>query len=399
MTNKQNVDMAVVGAGPAGLMVAITASRTGQTVTLLERMREPGMKLLASGGGRCNLTNTLTSEQFVERCGRHARFMLPALRRLDSTQLRAFFTDLGVPTHAPDGFRVFPVSHSARDVRDALLNYLSSLGATPLCDTPVVGITRTENEGFVLRTPQREFRAARVVLACGGAGHPNLGGGLTGYELAESLGHAITPLAPAMVPLVTREDWPARCRAHTIPNALLEVKAKGRRGLRADGDLIFTETGLAGPLVLDVAREITPMLEHGAVYATLRLTGRSEEWWTHQLTTASNRGENTPLGEWLEIQGVPPPLAEVFAELADLPPSRPVSQLGNSGGARLARLAGSTPIEFVSSEGFAKAMVTRGGVAIKSVDPKTLESRLVPKLFFAGEMLDLDGPCGGFNLQ
>ena len=388
--------LVVIGGGPAGMMAAIVAARAGQRAILCEGQTRLGLKLLASGGGRCNLTNTLPAEEFMARCGRHGRFMAPALAHFGADRLREFLAELGVETHAPDARRVFPVSHQATAVHAALVGELARLGVEIRLGE-LVGELLLEGETLHgVATSRGPIPAGHVVLATGGRGYPPLGGGQAGYDLARQAGHRVTETFPAIVPLIVEETWPGECRADTIPKATLQIRGRGQRGLRAQGDLIFTEHGLAGPLILDAAREITPLLAGGEpVRATLQLTDGDEEAWNVRLAAPDRGG---PVRRWL-AQWVPDSLADVFCRLAEVRTSHEVSSLGQRDRHRLAAVLAQTPVTIVASEGWDKAMVTRGGVSLKEVVPDTLASRIMPGLSFAGEALDLDGPCGGFNLQ
>jgi predicted Rossmann fold flavoprotein len=394
----RHYDLLVVGAGPAGLMAAITAADRGGRVIVCEQMPRPGLKLLASGGGRCNLTNTLPVDELMARFGRTGRFMAPALEKLDAEELRKFFLGLGVPTHAPDGFHVFPVSHQARSVQEALVRTAREKGVLLLCNRAVTGLWLEEGALRGVETAQGRLPALRVLIACGGQSYPGLGGTGGGYALAAEAGHDITPLYPAMVPLLTRETWPATCRAHTIPAAQIWVNLPKLSRIRGRGDLIFTRTGLAGPVVLDLAREISPLLErHGSVPLLLNLTrGLSETDWIVRLEPKA--GESLTVSQVLQAV-LPPPLVELFGQWAGDIGRRRLTELARQKRLALARLLAQTPLEVVGTEGFPKAMVTRGGVSLKQINPHTLESKLLPNLAFAGEVVDLDGPCGGYNLQ
>jgi predicted Rossmann fold flavoprotein len=331
----------------------------------------------------------------MARFGRDGRFMAPALTRLDATGLREFLAELGVATHAPDGQRVFPVTHQSTTVHAALLAEMERLGVELRLGTAATGLDIACGRVQGVATTAGYLPAAHVVFATGGRGYPALGGSEAGYELLRQAGHRITETFPAMVPLRTLEDWPARCRADTVPRATLEIRQRGRRGIRATGDLIFTENGLAGPLVLDVSREITPLLaRQGQLPAVLHLTEADEDAWDERLEAApAGAALVQQLRNWL-----PESLADICCELAGIGPTRP-APLGGRNRRRLAAILARTPVTLVGSDGWDKAMVTRGGVALRDVDPDTLASRLVPNLFLAGEVLDLDGPCGGFNLQ
>ena len=394
-------DVVIVGAGPAGLIAAITAARAGASVLVLEGGPVPGRKLLASGGGRCNVTNTLPLAEFMERFGRFGRFMEPALARLGSADLREFLQQLGVATHAPDGFHVFPIDHRARSVLDGLVAELHRLQVELRNDCQVTDIDVDSGGARGVRTSHGSMPARRVILACGGCGYPSLGGSDAGCRLAAACGHRIAPLHPGMVPLLTKEDWPGRCTADTVPRATLRIRRPGKERIEGRGDLIFTPGGLAGPVVLDLAREITPLLAaDGELTLELELTVRAQSEWVADLADAHRAAPQAEVAAWLQVEGkVAPSLAAVVCAQADVDPRWPLAQLGRKQSARLADKLARLHLTVVGDAGWDQAMVMRGGVSLRDVRPETLESRQVRNLFLAGEMLDLDGPCGGFNLQ
>ena len=393
--------LVIVGAGPAGLMAAIVAARAGAPVTVLEAGPRPGRKLLASGGGRCNLTNTLPVAEFVARFGGHGRFMLPSLAGLDHHGLRRFLADLGVATHAPDGFRVFPEGHRAADVLTALLGELERLRVTVRTGCPVTGLLADGGRVTGVQTAGGPVPARAVIMATGGCGYPQLGGDLSGCRVAEAAGHRLAPAHPGMVGLVVRETWPATCTAHTVPRAVLRLRRPGKRLVEGRGDLIFTAGGLAGPVVLDLAREITPLLaEHGELPLTLHLNAHGEDRWRDRLQSARAATPAEPVARHLAgAEGIPRDLAAVHCAAADVPADHPLERLDRRALGRLAAALHRLTVTVTGHAGWDHAMVMRGGVSLKDVHPDTLESRHLPGLYFAGEMLDLDGPCGGFNLQ
>lgn len=441
------IDLIVIGGGPAGLLAAITAARRGRRVMLLERLPRPGAKLLASGGGRCNLTNTLPLAAFQERFGKTGPFLGPALAAFDQAALVEFLAALGVPCHAPDGFHVFPVSHRASDVLEALLAETARLGITilagrrvdrlqvltassnersaagrdappaaqagprnrradsppGLASRPEGGLPACRQEAgarFLVGAGAAHWLASQVVLATGGKGFPDLGTEGDGYALAAALGHTIATPFPAMLPLQVREPWVGRCRADTIGKAVVRLARSPGRPVQATGDLIFTADGIRGPVVLDLAREITPRLAtEGEVPIEINLTqGRNEEEVRGIIEAARRR---RPEATWLDLleELVPRPLGRELCALAGVDPGWRYRQTPGAARDRLLKRLVWTPLTVIGHGGFAQAMVTRGGVRLTEVDPATLASRLVPGLFFAGEVLDVDGPCGGFNLQ
>ncbi len=394
-------DVVIVGAGPAGLTAAIAATTAGASVLVLEGGPKPGRKLLASGGGRCNVTNTLPAAVFMERFGRFGRFMQPALDQFGSHDLREFLGRLGVQTHAPDGFHVFPTDHDARSVLDALVTELARLGGDVRIESPVVDLSVSNGRTVGVVCESGSVPAGSVILACGGCGYPALGGNDSGYRLAAAHGHRLEPEHPGMVALLVREDWPARCIADTVPRAKLSVRRSGKQRISGTGDLIFTRTGLAGPVILDLSREITPILAtDGELLLDLELTGRTQAEWLADLDRAREQEPRSTVATWLSTtRKVAPTVGAVFCELVAVDTTWPLERLGRGHRNQLAASLARTQVTVTGHAGWDRAMVMRGGVSLRDVRPETLESRRVEDLYLAGEMLDLDGPCGGFNLQ
>ena len=408
--------MLVVGAGPAGMTAALAAAEAGAHVVLLEHLDRLGAKLLATGGGRCNLTTTLGAAEIMARFGRQGRFMGPALAALGPAALRALLASLGVPTHAPDGLHVYPASESARDVRKALQRRLRDLGVEVRTAVRAAGlwIDGGRLAGLVTAGAGR-VRAGRVILATGGRSYPDLGATGDGYDLARAAGHAIVEPVPALVPLLTREAWPRDLAGVAVPAARvwIDLPRAGRAGSR--GDLLFTHRGLSGPAVLDLSGDVAALLARrpfddaqgrpepveGRPTVPICLDfapGTSEGGWLARLDAwAAEGGAKTVaalLANW-----IPRRLAGALCGLAGAGPSVRPGQMPRAARRALAAALAAARLEVTGTEGFERAMVTRGGVALKDVDPATLQSRRLAGLFFAGELLDLDGPCGGFNLQ
>ena len=324
--------------------------------------------------------------------------MTQALAALDHHALRTFFDEIGVATDAPDGFRVFPAGHNAQTIIDALENEMKRIGAKLLCNQRVTSLIHDEEKVTGVRTADHIFNASNVIIATGGLGYPGLGAQGDGFALAKAAGHTVTGLYPAMTPLKTKENWVAQCRADTIPKARLRI-ALPKHKQKAVGDLIFTKDGIRGPVVLDFAREITPLLEKGEVPLLVNMTGGLDE---------------DALFRHLKAQSAKSPEADTLTLLATLLPESVAQALCHQSGAdskthfarlpgtireKLVRLLAWTPLTVTGHEGFAKAMITRGGIPLKEIRPESMESKTLQGLYFCGEVMDLDGPCGGYNLQ
>ncbi|SFV60773.1 NAD(FAD)-utilizing dehydrogenases [hydrothermal vent metagenome] len=393
-------DLIVVGSGGAGMMAAIRAARDGKRVLLLEKLSKLGSKLKATGGGRCNLTNRLDNESFMSSFGKNGRFMTTALNSLNHIDLIEFFSSIGVESHSPDGFRVFPTTHNSTTIIKALISEMSSRGVEIATSQKVESLNIVDGRVVGLYTTDRYIQSDNIIIATGGMGYPQLGAEGDGYELAKSAGHKITPLFPAMMPLKCKESWVSQCRADTIPKVKMMVDIKRYKKLQAIGDLIFTRDGIRGPVVLDFSREITPLLDKlGEVPLIINLTkGMNEEQIRAYLKSELAANPHREISTLLEGL-LPRPLSLVLCELADIDPSSSYSRVSGINRDRLIKLLAWTPLTVVGSDGFDKAMITRGGISLKEIDPKTMQSKKTKSLYFCGEIIDLDGPCGGYNLQ
>ncbi len=398
--NEQRYDLIVVGSGAAGIISAIVAAREGKKVVLLEKLSQISAKLKATGGGRCNLTNTLTNEEFMSRFGRDGRFMQDALMAFDNKALVAFMDEIGVETHAPDGFRIFPTSHSSSTIIEALSNEMKKLAITVITQQRVERLLVVGKHIEGVKTQDTLYYAPYVIVATGGMGYPVLGAEGDGYTLAEELGHKVTELSPAMMPLKTKETWVEHCRADTIAKVELKVALKKHKKLRAKGDLIFTKSGIRGPVVLDFAREVTPLLKkYGEVPLLLNLTkGMNEEQITQHLKNEANKNPKANIVE-LTHTLLPLALSTELCKLAGVILDETLKKQSGKAKAKLISFLAWTPLTVNGHDGFRLAMITRGGINLKEIDPKTMQSRLIDGLYFCGEIMNLDGPCGGYNLQ
>jgi predicted Rossmann fold flavoprotein len=393
-------DVIVIGSGAAGMMAAIVAGRDGKKVLLLEKLGKLGSKLKATGGGRCNLTNTLDNEEFMARFGREGRFMTQALQAFDHKALIAFFDDIGVQTHIPDGFRVFPTTHNAQTILTGLIDEMQRLGVKVECSQKVTNLLFDEDTILGVKTEKSEFFAQNVVVATGGLGYPVLGAEGDGYEFSKSVGHKVHDLFPAMMPLLIKENWVANCRADTIAKVELRVDLTKAKKLKAKGDLIFTKNGIRGPVVLDFSREVTPLLgKYGEVPLLINLTkGMNEEELRlfFKASVVKNPDFNT-LEHLTKL--LPQALSIELCTLVGVDPEKKFGKLAGLERANLLKILAWTPLTVIGHDGFKMAMITRGGVSLKEINPNTMQSKRLNGLYFCGEVMNLDGPCGGYNLQ
>jgi hypothetical protein len=389
----------VIGAGACGMIASIVASRANNRVVLLEKLNDVGVKLKASGGGRCNLTNTLPNDIFMEHFRRDGRFISDALEMFDSSAVREFFLSIGVETVSKDGFRVFPVGHSSKTILKALKNEMSRVGVEVLCNQRVESI---EIDGGIKKvtTLFDKFEAQNIIIATGGLGYPLLGSDGDGYGFAKEMGHKVTPLYPAMMPLKVKESWVNSCRADTVAKVELRVNLKKYKKLYAKGDLIFSKDGIRGPVVLDFSREITPLLDKlDEVPLIMNLTkGLNQEQIRDKFKKIVK--DNRDILTIDIVQTILPlSIAQALCDEVEADSQTQFSKLQGAIKDKLISILAQTPLTITGHDGFKMAMVTRGGVSLKDINPKNMESRLVDGVYFCGEVLNLDGPCGGYNLQ
>jgi hypothetical protein len=389
----------IVGAGPAGLMAAIAAVEAGaRRVEVLEALPAPGRRLLATGGGRCNLAHDAAPEEVMARFGRRGRFMAAALYSLPVELLRERFAEWGVPTIVEDDGRIFPAGHRAADVLEALLRRAAALGVTVRTNTPAESLQLQDGAVVGVVATGRSLPADRVLLACGGKSYPELGGSGVGYRLANQAGHSIVSATPALVALEVRESWAKSLAGVGVPDAAVRMAGPGKtRSVR--GPVLFTHRGVSGPAVLDISADVTEALRaESEVELRIRFTPDSREDWAARLEQwRANKGRKTLTA--LLKRHIPESVSLMILKLANVDESISPSQITTS--QREALLDGLTdvPLAVVGTEGFGRAMLTRGGVELREIDATTLHSRRVDGVYLAGELLDLDGPTGGYNLH
>jgi len=392
-------DLIVIGAGPAGIMASISAARDGNKVLLLEKMPQIALKLKATGGGKCNLTNTLSTNEFIEKFKNSGRFIKDALEVFSKDDLIEFFSSIGVKTITKDGFRVFPINHNSSIIIDSLLNELNSLNIEI---ENLVKIKKLEKKDGLFYIFEKNFiyKAKYIVLATGGLGYPTLGATGDGYSFAKEFGHKITQIYPAMMPLFTKEKNFSVCKADTISKAIIKVNIAKYNRIKAEGDLIFTKDGLRGPVILDFAREITPLLEQFKevpILVSLLKDKNEDEIYRHIKNEILKNPTSTILNilETLLATSV----AKEILNICKIDLNLRFKQIDGVKREKLIKTLAWTPFTIIGHDGFKQAMITRGGVSLKEIDSKTMQSKLVSGLYFCGEIVDIDGPCGGYNLQ
>lgn len=394
-----DADAAIVGAGAAGLATAIFLRRSAPSlrVAVFESARLPGAKIVISGGGRCNVTNTVVTE--ADFWGGRRSFIRRVLRALPVPETIAFFDGLGVPLREEAGGKLFPVSNRSRDVSGALLAEVVRTGAVLHTAARVNHVARAGGR-FELETAAGNARAGRVVLATGGMSLPKTGSDGNGYALAASLGHRIVPTTPALAPLVVAGAGAAHARLSGVSvEAVVTVRAGGAVESRLDGSLLWTHFGVSGPAALNASRHWErAALEGRQPTVSVDVTGLSFEGLEARLRAAAADRPRATLQSALAGL-LPASVAAAIIEAAALRSDDPLAHLTREDRRRLCHAATAWPLDVAGSRGYNYAEATAGGISLDDVRASTMESRVCPGLHFAGEILDVDGRLGGFNFQ
>ena len=390
-------DVVIVGAGAAGLLSAAMCAENGLKTAVIEKNEKTGRKLRITGKGRCNLTNDCTPEDVIAAVIKNGRFLYSALYTFSPADTMRFFEEKGVPLKVERGNRVFPVSDRADDVAYALESAARKAGAFFFRDT--VREIAVENDVVVgVRTNKMLYEADSVIIACGGASYPATGSTGEGAKLAQKLGHDIVPLMPSLVPLVEKGDICKEMQGLSLKNSRIAVKKENKVVYEDFGELLFTHFGLSGPMILSASAHMRDAEEKNYTVEIDLKPALSEKQLDERIQRDflenKNKDYANSLGALLPRKMIP-----VVIQLSHISAEKKCNEITKEERRRLVRLLKSFEIEIAGFRPLSEAIVTAGGVNLKEVNPKTMESKKVKGLFFAGEVLDLDAYTGGFNLQ
>lgn len=388
--------IAVIGGGAAGMLAAIVAARfEGNEVILIEKNKFMGIKLNITGKGRCNVTNNTEIDKLMQNTASNGRFLYSAYSAFPPESVMEFFEDLGVPLKTERGDRVFPQSDRAKDITEALKRELKNQGVT-------VKQLRAEeiivNDGKVVsvRAEDEEISCERVILATGGLSYPKTGSSGDGYKMAQELGHTVTKCSPSLVSLKLKGDIPKRLEGLSLKNIRATMVQNGKKIFDDFGEMLFTDTGVSGPVILsmsahyekDAKSEIIIDLKPALDKKTL------DKRILRDFEANINRDFSNSLGGLLPSKMIP-----VIVELSKISPLKKVNEITKEERERLVDLLKGIRLDITGTGGYNEAVVTKGGVSVKEINPKTMESKIVKGLYFAGEIIDVDAYTGGFNLQ
>ncbi|MCX5781884.1 MAG: NAD(P)/FAD-dependent oxidoreductase [Elusimicrobia bacterium] len=437
-------DVIVIGGGASGMMSAGTASLLGLKTLLIEKNERLGKKLLITGKGRCNITNSGDTNSFISSYGKNGRFLYRALSEFSNEHLINFFHHLGVKTKLERGGRIFPLSDKSQDIVSALKKYLhenqceislnSSVGTItkdgdifkikvyPVRDLPsrragngrftnkdgsftlsanyMTPNCRQEPAAFSNGASNNIFESKKVIIATGGCSYPLTGSTGDGYSFAKEFGHSITEITPALVPLETKESFVKKLQGLSLKNVLVKAFSEKKEISSEFGEMLFTHFGISGPVILTLSGTIVEELKKGRkVHISINFKpALSREILTKRLLREFESSSNKHLYNVLKSL-LPEKLAELFIDLCEIPEKKPVHQITREERERIQNLLTDFRLEITKARGFDEAIITRGGISLNEINPYTMESKKVKGLFFCGEIIDIDGITGGYNLQ
>ena len=390
----------VIGGGASGIMSAIRAAENGAQVTLLEKMSQVGRKLRITGKGRCNLTNAADVAEIVKNIPGNGKFLYSALKNFSSADTVNFFEGLGVKTKIERGGRVFPISDDATEVIDALLRRLAILNVEVKTNSSVTEVLAANKKIVGVKVGGKIFNCDAVILSTGGASYPATGSTGDGFKFAKKLGHTVTEILPALVPLETEEDFVKDLQGLSLRNVRVKLLAEGKKISEQFGEMLFTHFGVSGPIILTLSGQAAKLLaEKKFVELEINLKpaltpAQLDARILRDFDKFKRKTIKNSLIELLPTKLIPPIL-----ELSYLDENKKVDEITAAERRRLAEILRGLPLTITKTRPLDEAIVTSGGVSIKEIDPRTMQSKIVDGLFIVGEVADIDGFTGGFNLQ
>jgi predicted Rossmann fold flavoprotein len=399
--NSSNKRVLVIGGGPAGILAAGTAAKYGARVILIERNNRLGIKLALTGQGRCNLTNIESDlDLFITAYGKPGKFLYSALTAFSNQDTLLFFESLGVPTKTETDGRVFPKSNKATEVIMALSQYLAQNKVEMEFNTRVTAIVVKNNRVCgIITEDHRELQADAVIIGTGGKSYPQTGSTGDGYQLAEKLGIKINPPVPALVPMEIVESWVKQLPGVAVQNIKLTIAAERHKGNHFTGDLIFTHYGISGPVVLDSSEQVGKLLAKGLVSIALDLLPAFTVEQLDSYFQNHFRNHASQQLHRMSLDFLPNRIIIVLLHHCRINPDKLVNQLTKSERLLLVGTIKNLSMTVKRLRSLDEAMITAGGIDLKELNSKTMESNRIRELYFAGEVIDLTGKSGGYNLQ
>lgn len=392
--------VAIIGGGAAGLLAGIAAAQNGAQVTIFEKMRLPGKKIMITGKGRCNITNACEIPEFIKNIPGNGRFLNSALHRFTNDDIVLLLESHGLQTKVERGGRIFPVSDKAKDVVDTLVKIFTEAGGKLQLDTKVIEILAKDGQVTGVKTISGVYPADAVILAAGGASYPGTGSDGGGAKLAAKLGHKIVPLRPSLVPLESDYPYVDDLQGLSLRNVQGTLTADGEKIGSEFGEMLFTHFGVSGPIILSLSNLAAKALDEGKeveLHIDLK-PALSEEKLDARIQRDFTQYSKKQLANGMKDL-LPQRLIPVVCDMAYLDEEKFINQISREERHRLLAALKNFCVPITSTRPLAEAIVTAGGVSVKEINPKTMESKLIRGLHFAGEVMDVDGYTGGYNLQ
>ncbi len=380
------------------MMAAGKAAEDGANVVLIEKNRSPGKKLLITGNGRCNISQAeFNDKKFIEKLGKKGHFLFSALSVFGPEEIVKFFEEKGLRTKIERGKRIFPASDKARDVLNVLLKYLNQNKVKLLTGREVVGFKVEKGEIKSVKLANEEIAAKSFILCAGGKSYPETGSTGQGYKWAQEMGHKIINPMPALVPIETKEIWVKNLQGLSLKNVSVTLFQNDKKRDSKFGEMLFTHFGVSGPIILDLSKKIQELLATGEVILKIDLKPALD------ILTLDRRLQrdfkrNKDFKNYLP-ELLPRKLIDLIVRFTKINPAQKLNSITKEERKKLIDILKGLKLTARSSIGFSQAIVTSGGVDLKEIDSKTMQSKIIKNLFFAGEIIDLDGPSGGYNLQ
>lgn len=392
-------DVIVIGGGAAGLFSSILSARMGKSVLILEKNKILGKKLLITGKGRCNVTNNCDTETVLKNIPRNPKFLYSAMYSFSPNDTMRFFEELGVALKTERGNRVFPISDDAKDIVRALSDEINRLGITVI-NKKVTKLIIDDNSIIGVKCGDEEFLSDNVIVSTGGKSYPNTGSTGDGYEFASSVGHTITDIKPSLVSLETKQDFPKDLMGLSLRNVTLSLFEEGKKkALYSElGEMLFTHFGISGPLVLSASAHITDFIKKNYYILIDLKPGLDEQALDRRIlrdfSDNPNRNFSNALKKLLPLKIIP-----IIIELSGIEEDEKVNNISKEKRKKLVMLLKNLRIDIKGFRPVDEAIITRGGINIKEINPSSMESKFISGLYFIGEVLDVDAYTGGFNLQ
>ena len=390
----------IVGGGAAGLMAGIAAAQNDSQVIIFEKMRIPGKKMLITGKGRCNITNVCELQEFIKNIPGNGKFLNSALRAFNNEDVVNFFNSHGLATKVERGGRVFPVSDKAKDVVDTMTKVFYSLQGKIISDCKVLELIIQDNKAIGIKTVNGQFFGDKIIVAAGGASYPGTGSDGSGAKLCAKAGHTIVPLKPSLVPLESDYPYVEELQGLSLRNVNVTLLADGKKLAEEFGEMLFTHYGVSGPVILsmsnlaakalDKKQQVELSIDLKPALNIEKLDARVQR----DFSQYSKKQLSNGLKDLL-----PQSMISVVCDMAFLAEEKFINQISKEERKRLVATLKNFVVPITGTRPLAEAIVTAGGVSVKEINPKTMESKLINGLYFAGEVIDIDGYTGGFNLQ